>query len=315
VLDTAPEPGLPPQVELIRGSVTNASAVRQAMSGVRFVFHVAGNPQLWAARKADFDAVNHEGTRVVLDAARQAGVERVVHTSSGVLFADGYLKTCHTVGLPGPGADPPGAYARSKLAAEREALAAHAWGLPVVIVRPTLPIGPDDRNLTPPTRMLLDFLADKTPAFLDIELNLIDVRDVARGLWAAAEHGQPGHGYALGNATLQLGALLGLLEGMTGVRMPRRRVPYGLALTAAWVSELIADRISRREPRAPLAGVQLARRLRYPDMGACAGLLGLELTPIETALADTITWLVATGRLPARTLPRWSRSAGGAPGG
>jgi dihydroflavonol-4-reductase len=311
VLDTASAPGLASGVEVIRGSITDPTAVHEAVGGVRFVFHVAGHPRLWSARKADFDAINREGTRVVLAAARQAGVERVVHTSSGVLFADGYLKTCHTVGLPAAGAGPPGAYAQSKLAAEREALAALARGLPVVTVRPTLPIGPDDRNLTPPTRMLLDFLAGRTPAFLDVELNLIDVRDVARGLWAAAEHGQPGHGYALGNATLRLGALLRLLETMTGVRMPRRRVPYGVALTAAWVSELIADRISRREPRAPLAGVQLARRLRYPDMAECAGLIGLELIPIETALADAIAWLVTSGRLSAAALPRWTQPAKG----
>jgi dihydroflavonol-4-reductase len=307
VLDNALEPRLPTAVEVIRGSVTDASTVRQAMSGVRFVFHAAGNPHLWAARKADFDEINHEGTRVVLAAAQQAGVERVVHTSSGVLFANGQVKRCYTIGPPTLGDTLPGAYARSKLSAERESLAAVARGLPVVIVRPTLIIGPDDRNVTPPTRMLLDLLSGRTPAFLDVELNLIDVRDVARGLWAAAERGQPGHSYALGNTTLRLGALLELLEAMTGVRMPRRRVPYGVALAAAYLTEIIADHISRREPMAPLAGVRLARRLRYPDMNECAALLGLQLTPIRTALGDAIAWFVSSGRLSAQDLPHWTQ--------
>lgn len=309
VLDTALEPELPPGVEVIRGSVTDKCTVRRAMNGVRFVFHVAGNPHLWTLHKVNFDEVNREGTRVVMAAAHQAGVERVVHTSSGVLFANGHARHCYTAALPEAHDTLPGAYAQSKLSAERESLAAVARGLPVVIVRPTLLIGPEDRNLTPPTRMLLDFLAGRTPAFIDTELNLIDVRDVARGLWAAAEQGQPGHSYGLGNATLRLGTLLGLLEAMTGVKMPRRRVPYGIALAAACVSELIADHISRRAPMAPLAGVRLARQLRYPDMSECAALLGLQLTPIRTALTDAIAWLVASGRLSARDLPHWTQPA------
>ena len=305
VLDLEPPLDLPAAVETVRGTVTDREVVDRVMAGVQRVFHVAGNPRLWDRDKRVFEEVHRRGTRTVLAAAAAAGVARIVHTSSAtVLLA---VPPGVATDVPAPPeashARLPGAYVRSKLAAEQEVREAVGRGVPVVTVRPTLPVGPGDRHRTPPTRMLVDFLAGRNPAFLESELNLIDVRDVARGHILAAERGTSGRAYLLGNQTFRLSELLALLERLTGARMPDRRVPYALALAAAGVSELVADFVSGRPPTAPLAGVRLAHRLRLHDPCAGAVALGLPLTPIETALSDAIAWLIAEGHVDAAWLP------------
>lgn len=310
VLDLEPGLGadrsLPPQVEVVVGSVTDDHAVREAMGGVRRVFHLAGNPNLWARRKDVFERVNHHGTRLLLAEAARQGVARFVHTSSGAIL---FRRPKRGNGGDRPTlSDMPGPYCRSKFLAEQEALAAARRGQPVVVVNPTLPMGPGDRRLTPPTRMIVDFINGDTPAFVDFELNVIDVRDVAAGHLLAAEIGQPGERYLLGSAcNHRLSEVLAVLEETTGVPMPRRRVPYILALAVAAVSETIADRFTGKSPKATLSGVRLTRRPPAVELVQPAHALGLKPRPLRETLCDAARWLAAAGHL-RRPLPHLQAS-------
>ncbi len=289
VLDLDGEATLPEGVERIVGSASDPATLRKAMAGAGRVFHVAGDPRLWARREADFTAANVEPTRTVLDAAARAGVERIVVTSTAAIHFAPRRK-----GRPLALGDMPGAYARSKFLAERAALDAAAGGLPVMILNPCLPLGAGDRKLTPPTRMLLDFVNGAVPAFLDFELRAIDAGDLAEAYVAAAERGAVGGRYFLGGPPVRLSQLLAAVERITGLEMPRRRVPWALAFAAASVSEL-ASRVTLRPPRAPLEGVRMARRPAAPGGLATAADLGLELRPLEETLAEALAWLDERG--------------------
>lgn len=306
VLDIDPQSSRKCGVEIVAGSVTDPATVAAAMRGVRRVFHVAGNPHLWTRRKDDLVRVNHGGTKTVLAEAARQRVERFVLTSTAaILFrkprSDG-------AGEAPTLADMPGRYCRSKFLAEQEALAAARAGMPVVIVNPTLPIGPGDRHLTPPTRMIRDFVNGDTPAFIDFELNMIHVHDVALGHVRAAEVGEPGQRYLLGGANRRLSDILSLIEEITGVAMPRRQVPYGLALAAAAVGEFIAGHVTGKSPKASLAGVRLTRRPPCVALARPLAELGLIPRPVEQALTEAILWLVENGRV-RRRLPKLAAPA------
>ena len=188
----------------------------------------------------------------------------------------------------------PGLYTRSKHMAEQAALVAASNGLDVRIVSPTVPIGAQDRNMTPPAAMLAMFLAGRSPVFLDCILNLVDVRDVAAGMVLAAERGRPGQRYVLGGDNMSLRELLGSLESLSARRMPKRALPASAAFAAAAVAEWLADRVTGRRPLATREGVRLALRSARFDSGKARRELGYEPRPIQDALAETVRWLSAT---------------------
>jgi len=173
---------LPAGVEVVRADIRDPAAVAAAMQGARWVYHLAANPNLWARDRGEFDAVNHRGTVHVLDAALAAGAERVLHTSTESILTcardTGPIAEDVEIAL----ADAVGPYCRSKLRAENEALARARSGRPVVVANPTMPVGPGDRGMSPPTRLIRDFCRGQLPARMDCTLNLVDVRDVALGL-------------------------------------------------------------------------------------------------------------------------------------
>lgn len=299
VLDIAP-PGGVGGVNYIQDTILDRAAVRRAMRGVDRVYHLAAKPELWTPDKRDFYRVNHLGSRIVLDEAGRAGVSRIVYTSTesilrGVRRQRGRRLLDETVaaGLD----DMPGPYCRSKFLGEQEARAAARRGLPVVIVNPTLPVGPGDTRLTPPTRMILGFLNGTLPAYLDCELNLVDVRDAALGHVLAAERGRVGERYILGGENLPVSQLLDLLAGLTGLRMARLRVPYAVAFVTGLVSEAVADFVTRRPPAAPLTGVRLARLPSVFDCSKAVRELGFPRRRIRDSLADAIVWLERQGLL------------------
>ena len=297
-----------PGVDYRTGSITDAGTVAAAMDGVGRVFHLAARAGLWAADPAEMLAVNQQGTRNVLEAAERAGVERLVHCSTESILKS-RLRDPDS-GLIDETVQPPeaemcGAYCVAKLRAEQEALAAARRGLPVVVVNPSVPVGPGDVNLTPPARMLLGFLNGRFPAYLDSTLNLVDARDVAEGHLRAAERGRVGERYLLGNENIRLADLLGLLEELTGLAMPRRRVPYWLAFTASTVQEWVSDHFTRRPPTAPLTGVRLARTPMRFDNRKAREELGLAFRPLRESLADAVADFAARGlleRTPRRAL-------------
>src|SRR5208283_4235051 len=203
----------------------------RAVSGCGLVFHVAADYRLWAREPAELYRSNVDGTRNLLEAARQAGVERVVYTS-----------TVGCIGIPPTGlgdetipvslAGMTGDYKRSKFQAEQVALEFARAGLPVVVVNPTAPIGDHDVKPTPTGKIVLDFLNGAMPAFIDTGLNVVDVGDTAEGHWLASERGRVGERYILGSENLTLAEILQKLAKITGRKAPTVRLPYAVAYCA-----------------------------------------------------------------------------------
>jgi dihydroflavonol-4-reductase len=295
VLDLADPAPLAADVQHVRGSILSEADVRSAMTGVRRVYHLAAIAHLWRRDKGDFARVNTEGTRVVLACARTMPIERMIYCSTeSILLPKPHRRNGPIDGSsPPPLEDMPGPYTRSKHLAERAALEAVAAGLDVVIVNPTVPIGPGDDNMTPPAAMIDMFLKGRSPAYLDCVLNLVDVRDVAAGIVLAGDRGRPGVRYILGGENLRLSEFLRLLEEVSGRRMPKRAIPAPVALAAAVVSEWIADRITGRTPAANLEGVRLALRSTPFNSRRAREELGYAPKPIREALAASVLWLSA----------------------
>jgi dihydroflavonol-4-reductase len=285
------------RIDFIAGDIRDEDSVRSAVRGCREVYHLAANPHLWARRRGLFHQVNYRGTVNVLDAALAAGARRVLHTSTESILTRarqiGPIAEEQRVTLE----DAIGPYCRSKLRAENYALAQARRGAPVVVVNPTIPVGPGDNGQTPPTRMILDFCRGKRREYIDAELNLIDVRDVAEGMVRAMERGQPGRRYLLGHENLSIRAVFALVAKLTGQPEPTRRVPYAVALAAAYISEFLADVLTHEIPAATVTGVKLTRRTMHFDARRSLQELGLQPRPVVQSLADAVAWFRERGWL------------------
>ena len=294
ILDIA-EPNKPISgVEYINGSIVDRDLVRRTMKGVQIVFHLAAKAGLWTRDKREFISVNQLGTKNVLEAALETPtIEKVIHTSTESIlksYRHPYHQTKIDESVKLTLEDMPGPYCRGKFLAEQEAFKAVKRGLPVVIVNPTVPVGPGDYRLTPPSRMILGFLNGDYPAFLDCILNVIDVRDVAMGHLLAQEQGKIGERYILGNINLQLSDLLATLAELTCLEMPKQRIPYWLTLILSVVQEFIADRLTHQPPAASLTGVRLARTPLLFDNTKAKQELGLDCRSLQEPLLDVIVW-------------------------
>jgi dihydroflavonol-4-reductase len=282
------------RVEIVEGDLLDPASVRRAVSGVQTVYHVAADYRLWTPDPATLYRTNVDGTRAVLEAAAEAGVRRTVHTSSvGALGIpkDGRPGTEET---PVTLADMVGHYKRSKFLSEQVALDFARRGLDVVVVNPSAPIGPWDVKPTPTGQMVVDFMRGRMVASLDTGLNVVHVRDVARGHLLAAERGRAGERYILGHRDLSLADIFGLLAEITGRRPPRFRVPYAVAWLGAACCESVA-RVTGRPPAVPLTAVRMARKRMYFSPARAVRELGLPQTDVRTALADAVAWFEAHG--------------------
>jgi len=295
ILDLHDPGDLPADVACLVGSVTDAAAVGEALDGVRRVFHLAAIPELWARDKTAFDRVNRLGTQTVLDAARRTPtLERFVHTSSETVLvprAGRPLPEHLDENLELAPEDVIGPYARSKREAEMAVLAAAREGFPASVVIPTMPLGPNDFSRTPPTRMVADMLAGRTPAAIDTTMNIVDVRDAAWGHLLAAERGRTARRYLLAGENVTMPAFMDALSRAANAPMPNRVIPGWLAGAFAAVEHLVADRITGRAPRAPRDGVRIARRQRPFDGARARREMGFEPRPLMATLHDTVTWL------------------------
>ncbi|HXB78407.1 MAG TPA: NAD-dependent epimerase/dehydratase family protein [Bradyrhizobium sp.] len=284
-----------PEVEYVQGSVLDPGSVTEALADVGEVYHLAGLPGMWLPQKADFDAVNRHGTEVVIMAARKKGVSRFLHCSTeSILFRPSPLR-----GGPGdhsllPPEEMPGLYTRSKMLAERFATQAAASGFPLVIGTPTMPIGPHDHNLTPPTAMLQHFLHARLQLYLDFVVNLVDVRDVATGLILAMERGQIGQRYILGGESIPLKKILQLTAMISGRRSLSIAVPGRLAEISAKMLELISDHVTHRPPTGTAEGVRIAMRATDLSIDKARRELGYAPRPVEPTLRDTIAYLLGS---------------------
>ena len=283
-------------VEIVEGDLTDAASLARAMKGggIDTLYHVAADYRLWARDKDDLYRANVGGTHRVLEAASQAGVRRVVYTSSVAalgLTADGSPANEETPVVRGRIV---GHYKRSKYDAERVARAWAERGLPVVIVNPSTPVGERDIKPTPTGQMIVDFLNRRMPAYVDTGLNLIDVRDVARGHLLAAKKGRVGERYILGNRDLTLKEILETLSRLSGLPAPKVRLPHAIPLVFGAVSSAAA-RITGRPPRVSLDSVRMSMHRMFFDAGKAVRELGLPQTPIEEPLARAVEWFRAKG--------------------
>ncbi len=275
--------------EVVVGTVCDTTVMRRAAQGCSVIYHVAADYRLWARNPDELYSTNVDGTRNVLEAARIAGVQRLVHTSSVGTIAPDPKGAPVTERSPSSLEAMTGHYKRSKYLAEQEAMRYARAGLPVTIVSPTAPVGERDFRPTPTGRIILDFLQGRMPAFVDTGLNLVDVRDVARGHWLAATAGRVGERYLLGAENLSLKAILEACAEISGLPAPRLRLPYPAAWLAGAFSAGVAA-IRRTAPSIPMEGVRMARRPMYADCDKARREIGYLPGPVRPALQRAVAW-------------------------
>lgn len=280
--------GLP--VEMVEGDLQDPHSLKKAVTGCQGLYHVAAHYALWAQDPRTFYQVNVEGTKHLFRAAGQAGVERIVYTS-----------TIGAIGLPddgGPGREDlfpvesqlSGDYKRSKFLAEQEVLEMAQQGLPVVIVNPTAPVGQRDIKPTPTGQIIVDFMKGRMFAYIETGMNLIDVDDVALGHVRAMERGRIGERYILGNENLMFREICQMLSQLTGVSAPRVRLPWKMILPLAHLNTWLATYVTHTPPRIPLEGVRMAKYRMHYDCTKARKELDLPQAPVETALKKAVEW-------------------------
>ncbi len=279
--------------EFVTGDLADPEGLREGLEGCDALVHVAADYRLWIPDPEAMLRVNVEGTRALLRLAREAGVRRVVHTSSVATLRFGTDGAPSDEDTPTRLEDLIGHYKRSKFLAEREALAAE--GLEVVVVNPSAPVGPGDAKPTPTGRILVDFLRGRFPATMDTGLNVADVREIARGHVRALERGRPGRRYILGGENLTLTALLEGLGRASGLKPPRLRIPYAVALAYAAVEETVTGRLLGREPRATVEEVRMGAKKMYVSSARAEAELGYRVAPAFPALQDAVDWFRGHG--------------------
>ena len=256
---------------------------------------MAADYRLWAPDPREIYHANVEGTRTVLEAARAAGVRRVVHTSS--VGTIGFRSNGRPADEDSPVslADMIGAYKRSKFMAEQVAMEAARGGLDVVIINPTTPVGEQDIKPTPTGRVIVDFLKRKFPAYVETGLNLVDVRECARGHVAAAERGRRGERYILGGEDLTLKQILDRLAAITGLPSPKVKLPYAVALAAGAVDTLFTGVLRGHEPRVTLDSVRMGRKKMFASSAKAERELGWKTVAVDDALRRAVEWFRAHG--------------------
>jgi dihydroflavonol-4-reductase len=283
-----PELDIETGIETVIGDLRDPASLERAAAGCGLVFHVAADYRLWSKDPREMYRSNVDGVRNMLQAARSAGVERVVYTS-----------TVGCIGVPDGGigdesqpcsiGEMAGDYKRSKFQGEQVALDFAKSGFPVVIVNPTAPMGDHDFKPTPTGQIVADFLRGAMPAFVDTGLNIVHVRDVAAGQLLACEHGKPGERYILGSENLTLRQILEELAAISGRKAPTIEIPYFVAWMAGAVGTGVAS-ITGKAPRASLEAVRMSKKKMWVSHEKAARELGYAPGPARQALADAVAW-------------------------
>jgi dihydroflavonol-4-reductase len=294
-------------LEYVTGDLRDPASLDRALKGVKRVFHVAADYRLWAKRSQDIYDSNVGGTKNLLDAAKRAGVEQLIYTSTVATiavdrpqhpneFTDAKLE------------EMVGHYKRSKWMAEKEALSASKNGLPVIVAMPTTPVGPWDWKPTPTGKIILDFLNGKMPGYVETGLNFVGVEECAAGHLLIAEKGKVGERYLLGGENLTLKQMLDALAKITGLPAPKLKIPHGLALGVAYASTAFS-RLIGREPGIPVEGVKIARHMMFVDCTRAQRELGFKAGPVAAALERAVRWYEANGYIAKGRSKRMARAA------
>lgn len=285
----------------VTGDLSDRQLLQREMDGCNWCFHVAASYQLWMRRYKKMYEANVDGTRNVLEAAGHAGCEKIVYTST--VGCIGLPKAVHGQVTPSTEMDKVSEaqmtnhYKLSKFRAEAVASELHRKeGYPIIIVNPSAPVGPGDVKPTPTGRIIVDFLNRRMPAYLETGLNWVHVRDVAIGHILAAEKGRFGDRYILGNAdgNWTMKQTLATLEKLTGIPAPTMKIPHWFAMRMAELNEMVSF-VTGIPPRAPVAGVKMAKYKMWFNPAHAINMLGLPQTPPEQAFTDAIAWFKANG--------------------
>jgi dihydroflavonol-4-reductase len=294
VRQSSPRINLHPDDETAIGDICDRASLSQALRGVRYVIHAAADYRLWSRAPDEIIRTNREGTRCVMEAALEAGVERIVYTSSVATIAvqDG---AAADESRPLSEGKAVGAYKKSKVVAERlveDMVKRH--GLPAVIVNPSTPIGPRDVKPTPTGRIIVEAAAGRMPGFVDTGLNLAHVDDVAAGHLAALKRGTIGERYILGGENVSLGDMLAEIAGIVGRRPPHIRMPIAPLFPLAFGAEFWAS-LTGREPFLTMDGLRMARHHMFFSDAKARRELGYSSRPYRDGLADAIAWFKQAG--------------------
>jgi dihydroflavonol-4-reductase len=276
-------------IEIVEGDVCDPSAMREALRGVRYLFHVAADYRLWTPDSKAMFRTNVLGTKTVMDAAVRGGVERIVYTSSVATLRPPRRNDVSDETQQLSESEAIGPYKRSKVAAEREIERMALEGLPVVIVHPSTPIGPRDIRPTPTGRVILEAARGRMPAFIDTGLNLVGVDDVAAGHLLALRSGRVGGRYILGGDNVALREFLAQIACRTGRAPPRLRLPRWPLYPLAMGAEAIAQ-ITRSEPFLTLDGLKMSRRHMFFSSAKAVRELGYAPRPYLDGLEGALTW-------------------------
>jgi dihydroflavonol-4-reductase len=281
--------------EITEGDMRDAGSVARAMKDMRWLFHVAADYRLWAKDPNQIVANNREGARIMMEAARNAGIERIVYTSSVATLkprrdrdADEADRAEMESAI--------GAYKKSKVAAERLVEEMAAAGLPVVLVSPSTPIGPRDIKPTPTGRIIVEAAKGHMPAFVDTGLNLVHVDDVAEGHVLALEKGRIGETYILGGQNATLKAMLGEIARLAGRSPPRIRLPRVPLYPLAYAAEAVA-RLTGREPFVTVDALEMSKQMMFFSSAKAERELGYRARPYKDALRDALDWFREAGYL------------------
>ena len=285
------------EIDVVYADIRDRAAVNKATQDCDYVYHLAADPNLWRKDTKEFDEINHHGALNVLHSSLDNGAFRVIHTSTESILTSSQFDGGAVEDLELHETEMVGPYCLSKFHADQAALKLGKSGEPVILVCPTLPVGPGDRNLTPPTRMALAFCRGQLPAYLDCCFNLIDVRDIAEGMVAAMNKGSPGIRYLLGSENYNLGDWLEMLGNEINIKKPGYTVPYELALSVAWFSEHWARYVSGKMPMATITGVKLTQRSMHFDPTNSLEALDLKPRPVQESASDTVAWFKSEGML------------------
>lgn len=284
-------------VEYAVGDLQDPASLKAALQGCEMLFHVAADYRLWSRHPEEMHRVNIDGTRYLLEAAGDAGVRKIIFTSS--VAAVGRPPSNGHLGIGNETMDPSpeqlvGPYKRSKFESDRLVRDFARKGLPVVIVNPAAPIGSHDIKPTPTGKMIVDFLNHRMPAYIDTGMNFIDVEDVAAGHWLAAQKGKVGERYIFGNKNMSLKEFLDKLAAVSGMRAPKIKMPYAVAWLVGAVTTG-ASYLTGKEPLVPLDAVRMAHAPMYYDSSKAVRDLGLPQTSVEEAIRKAVRWFRDNG--------------------
>jgi dihydroflavonol-4-reductase len=294
-------------LEYVTGDLRDAASLERAMKDVKRVFHVAADYRLWARRPQEIYDSNVGGTKNLLAAAKNAGIEQLIYTSTVATIA------VDRPSLPDESTDAKleqmiGHYKRSKWMAEQEVRQAAKNGFPAIIAMPTTPVGPWDWKPTPTGKIILDFLNGKMPGYVETGLNFVGVEECAAGHLLVSERGKIGERYLLGGENLTLKELLDTLARITGLSAPTMKIPHGVALGVAYV-ESVFSRLVGKEPQIPVEGVKIAQHKMFVDCSRAKKELGFQPGAVSKALERAVRWYQANGYVKPRRVKKMRMAA------